>query len=150
MSDPTRTVRPPASTISIVPGLTSVLAGADGDDSVTGTKLVAGALVGLTASRAGIPIADPSSRRQRNSTFACSPCRRATSDNVAPPTSISATIAFFCSALQLRRFRAPTSPRGLVLTPDIMQSPSPVRINRSETRPLLSPAQGGHHQTLTA
>src|SRR5262245_17961018 len=33
MSDPTRTMRPPSSTIPIVPGLGSVLAGVDGDDA---------------------------------------------------------------------------------------------------------------------
>ena len=57
-SDPTRTVRPPSSTISIAPGRVSVLAGVDGDDSVTGTKRVAGAAVAVAASSGGVPVAD--------------------------------------------------------------------------------------------
>jgi hypothetical protein len=51
--------------------------------------------------------------------------------------------------LQLRRVRAATSPRALVLTPDIVPSPLQLRINQSETPLLLSPTQGGRHRTLT-
>ena len=155
-SAPTRTVRPPLITISMVLGLAA--AGVSGGGSIMGTKCctVAGGVPGdfeagllVSAPFAGAPALARRSRRHRNSRLACTPCRRATADREAPGTSTSATIACFCSWLQLLRVLATTSKRGEVLAPDILPAYLQFAISWRQEALSLPSAQGGLPRMLT-
>lgn len=77
---------------------------------MTGMKSgVGSALVPTLGAIGDAPITEPSALRQRNNRVEWKPYRRATSDSVAPPTSISTMIAFACCLPQLRRVVATTS-----------------------------------------
>src|SRR3974390_904896 len=90
------------------------------------------------------------SRRQRNSWLEWIPCRRATSETEAPATSISPTIARFCSPLQRRRVVATTSNwAGVVLGPDIVLSPLQFVTNGANRGCLPRTAQGVLHRRHT-
>src|SRR3974390_1990724 len=90
------------------------------------------------------------SRRQRNSWLEWIPCRRATSETEAPATSISPTIARFCSPLQRRRVVATTSNwAGVVLGPDIVLSPLQFVTNGANRGCLPRTAPGVLHRRHT-
>ena len=93
----TRTVRPPAIRISIVPGFAGAMAaGKDGAAKATGTK-------------AGIGVSGVSSALlQRNKRLGLIPCRRATAEMFRQFPEASATIAAFSASDQRRRVSATT------------------------------------------
>ena len=156
-SAPTRTMRPPSITISMTPGFAD--AGASGGWSLTGKKRCAGAAPGISgapgrAAPFSTSPADASGltlrfRRHRNSRLACTPCRRATCDREAPATSTSATIASFCSRLQLLRVLATTSKLREVISPDILPSYLQFAISWRQEALSLAPVQGGLRRMLT-
>lgn len=112
-SAPTITRSPPASTISIRPGIFDGAGNADAGSSeviLAGTNVTAVSLA--CASAAAI------SHRQVNSVLAFRSCRRATTEIDAPGANASATIRRFSSSDHERRRRPPSPPTASPLSSD--------------------------------